>query len=159
MAHYFFPLILLTFFLCVGIGILYNIKVKLKFCAQPVCIKFMWLNIVSFLKIVHQNKNELLGTNMGFKMTVSRFEKRYCLLKSSVTFPWQPNLIKTLATGAISTSKIQTREPIPTYTLLNPISLLWTWHFKHGVYATNCPFPWPIKGKHEKIRSKTFQPI
>ena len=29
---------------------------------------------------------------------------------------------------------IQTRESIPTYTLLNPVnSLLWTWHFKHGV--------------------------
>ena len=25
-------------------------------------------------------------------------------------------------------------EPIPT--LLNPVSLLWTWHFQHGVYVT-----------------------
>ena len=24
---------------------------------------------------------------------------------------------------------------IPTYTLHNPVSLLWTWHFKQGVYA------------------------
>ena len=31
---------------------------------------------------------------------------------------------------------IQTREPIPTYTLLDPVSLLWTWHFKYGVYST-----------------------
>ena len=36
---------------------------------------------------------------------------------------------------------IQTRQPIPKYTLLNPVSLLWTWHFKHGVYATNFPSP------------------
>ena len=41
----------------------------------------------------------------------------------------------------ISNLMIQTTEPIPKYTLLNPVSLLWTWHFKHGVYATNVPFP------------------
>ena len=29
---------------------------------------------------------------------------------------------------------IQMSEPIPT--LLNPVSLLWTWHFQHGVYVT-----------------------
>ena len=26
---------------------------------------------------------------------------------------------------------IQTREPIPTYPLLNPVGLLWTWHFRY----------------------------
>ena len=36
---------------------------------------------------------------------------------------------------------IQTREAIPEYTLLDPVSLLWTWHFKHGVHATNFPSP------------------
>ena len=36
---------------------------------------------------------------------------------------------------------IQARESIPTYVLLNPVnSLLWTWHFKHGVYVTSFPF-------------------
>ena len=41
---------------------------------------------------------------------------------------------------------VQTREPIPTYTLLDPVSLLWTWHFKHGAYATNFLFPLLIMG-------------
>ena len=63
---------------------------------------------------------------MAFMMIISRFEKSRCLLKSSVSLPWQPNLIKTLLTGAIRKLMIQTREPIPTYTLLNPFSLLWT---------------------------------
>ena len=38
----------------------------------------------------------------------------------------------------------QTRGPIPTYILLNPVSLLWSWHFKLDVYATSFPFPLPI---------------
>ena len=76
---------------------------------------------------------------MAFMMTVSRFKKKN--LKSSVPLPSQPNLVKTLAAGAISKLTIQTREPIPTYTLLNPVSLLWKWHFKPGVYVTNVPFP------------------
>ena len=63
---------------------------------------------------------------MAFRMIVSRFEKSHCLLKSSVPLPCQPNLIKTLPTGVISKLMIQTREPIPTYTPLNPVSLLWT---------------------------------
>ena len=101
-------------------------------------------NVVFFLKLVYQNKNELPGTSMAFTMIVSRFEKGHCLLKSSVPLPWQPNLIKTLPTGVISKLMIQTRKPIPTYILLNPVSLLWTWHFKHSVYATSFPFPWII---------------
>ena len=48
--------------------------------------------------------------------------------------------VKTLATGVISKLMIQTREPIPTCTLLNPVSLLWTRHFKHSAYATNFLF-------------------
>ena len=36
---------------------------------------------------------------------------------------------------------IQTSEPIPTYILLDPVRLFCTWHFRHGVYGTNCPFP------------------
>ena len=62
---------------------------------------------------------------MAFMMIVSKFEKSHCLLKS--------NLIKTLATGAISKLTIQRREPIPTYTLLDPVHLLWTQHYKHNV--------------------------
>ena len=42
------------------------------------------LVIVSFLKLVYRNKNELSGTGMAFTMIVSRFEKSHCLLKSSV---------------------------------------------------------------------------
>ena len=68
-------------------------------------------------------------------------KKSHCLLKCSVPLPWQSNLIKTLATGAIGKLMIQTREPIPTYTLLNPVSSIWKWHFKHGVYAINFSFP------------------
>ena len=48
---------------------------------------------------------------------------------------------KILSLGAIGKLMIQTRDPIPTYPRLNPVSLSWTWHFKHGVYATNFPFP------------------
>ena len=71
---------------------------------------------------------------MAFTMIVSRLEKSNCLLKSSVPKPWQVSLIKTLATAwAISKLTVQTGEPIPTYTLLNPVCLLWTWHFKHGI--------------------------
>ena len=83
----------------------------------------------------------LPGTSMAFMMIVSGFEKSHCLRKSSVSLLWQPNLITTLPTGVISKLMIETREPIPTYTLLNPVRLLWTWHFKHGVYPTKFPFP------------------
>ena len=68
-------------------------------------------------------------------------KKSRCLLKSLVPLPRQPNLIKTLPTGVIGKLLIQTRGPIPTYILLNPVSLLWSWHFKHGVYATSFQFP------------------
>ena len=40
---------------------------------------------------------------------------------------------------------VQTREPIPAYTL-HPVNLLWAWHFKHGAYATNFLFPLLIMG-------------
>ena len=67
-----------------------------------------------------------LGTSMAFTMMVSRFEKSHCLLEFLVPLPSQLSLIKTLATGAISKLAIQTGEPIPTYTLLIPVHLLWT---------------------------------
>ena len=54
---------------------------------------------------------------MAFTMTVSKFEKSHCLLKSSLSLPRQPNLIKTLATGAISKLMTQTRESNP---FINP---------------------------------------
>ena len=97
--------------------------------------------LISFLKLVYQNKNEFAGTSVAFTMIASRFEKSHCLLKSSVPLPWQPNLIDTLPTVAISKLMIQTREAIPKYTLLDPVSLLWTWYFKHGIHATNFPTP------------------
>ena len=28
--------------------------------------------------------------------------------------------------------------------LLNPVGLLWTWHFRYGVYAISFPFSWQI---------------
>ena len=80
-----------------------------------------------------------------FTVIVSRFVKSHCLLKSSVPSPRQPNFIKILATGEISKLMVQTREPIPTYTL-HPVNLLWAWHFKHGAYATNFLFPLLIMG-------------
>ena len=70
---------------------------------------------------------------MAFTMIVFRVKKIHCLLKSSVA--QQPNLIKTLRTGAISILMIPTRESIPTYTPLNPVSLL------HRAYVTKFPFP------------------
>ena len=129
--------------LCEGTGIGYKSIVKLKFCAKPMHQIYV-INIVSFLKLVYQNKNELLGTSMAFTMIVSRFGKSHCPLKFSAPLPWQPNIIKTLATGAISKLMIQTIELTTTYTLLNPVTLLWIWHFKHGVYATRFPFSWLI---------------
>ena len=78
--------------------------------------QFFVIKYVSFLKLVYQNKNELPGTSMAFTVIVSRFKKSHSLLKFLVPLPWQPNLIKTLATRAISKLMIQTKEPIPTYT-------------------------------------------
>ena len=78
---------------------------------------------------------------MAFVMIVSRFEKKSLPTKILSSFTLLANLIKTLPTGVISKVFIQTRGPIPTYILLNPVSLLWSWHFKHGVYATSFPFP------------------
>ena len=34
-------------------------------------------NVVSFLKLVYQNKDELLGTSMAFTMIVFRVEKSH----------------------------------------------------------------------------------
>ena len=62
-------------------------------------------------------------------------------IRSDKYLIYSPIFSKTLATGVISKFMIQTREPTPTYTLLITVSSLWTWHFKHGVYATNFQFP------------------
>ena len=131
-----FSLILLTFYHLKGLALAIKASSNWWFLHN--------LCIVSFSKLVYQNKDELPGTSMAFTMIASRFEKNPCLLKSSVPLPWQPNLIKTLPTGVISKLLIQTRGPIPTYILLNPVSLLWSWHFKHGVYTTSFPFPWLV---------------
>ena len=85
-------------------------------------------------------ETEIMNTSKDF--TTSRTGTgRWCKKVCVAFLPWQPDLIKTLPTGAISRLMIRTREPIPTYTLLNPVSLLRTWHFKHGVYGTSFPFP------------------
>ena len=114
----------------VFVAVTINIHNKVSFNIE--CFK-NFLSFSPLLKLVYQNKNEWPRISMAFTMIVSRFEKNHCLRKSSVLLTWEPNLIKTLATGAISKLTIQTREPIPTYTLLNPIRLLWTQPFKHGV--------------------------
>ena len=51
---------------------------------------------------------------------------------------------------------IQTREPIPTCILLNPVSLLQTWHFKHGKYATKFPFTYIIKRIASRQSNENF---
>ena len=120
---------------CVGIGIGYKSIVKLNICAQPMHQMFV-INIVSVLKLVYQNENGsewVTRHKYGFHDDSFQVWKSHCLLKSSVPLLWQLNLIKTLATGAISKLTIQRREPIPTYTLLNPVHLLGTWHFKHDI--------------------------
>ena len=53
--------------LCEGTGIGYKSIVKLKFCAKPMHQIYV-INIVSFLKLVYQNKNELLGTSMAWQV-------------------------------------------------------------------------------------------
>ena len=73
MAHFFRgPLNILPF---EGTGISYKSIVKLKVFAPPMHQVFL-KNIVSFSKLVYQNKNELPGTSMAFMMIVSRFEKK-----------------------------------------------------------------------------------
>ena len=62
---------------------------------------------------------------MASTMIVSKFEKKSLLTKilSSFALTAQPH--QKLPTGAISKLIIQTRERIPTFTLLNHVSLLW----------------------------------
>ena len=81
-----------------------------------------------------------MSSSMAFTMIVSGFVKKSLPAKILSSFALTA-LIKTLPTGVISKLLIRTRGPIPTYILLNPVSLLWSWHFKHGVYATSFPFP------------------
>ena len=82
-----------------------------------------------------------------FTMIVSKFEKSHSLLKSSVPLPWQPNLIKTLPTGAISKLIIQTREPIPTpppsiplanygHSISNVVNMPQVFHFPEIVFIS-----------------------
>ena len=79
---------------------------------------------------------------MAFMMTVPRFEKKSLSPKILSSFALLAQPHQNIANiGVIRKLLIQTRGPIPTYILLNPVSLLWSWHFKHGVYATSFPFP------------------
>ena len=105
---------------CMGIGIGYKSIVKLNICAQPMHQIFV-INIVSVLKLVYQNEN---GSEYGFHDDSFQVWKSHCLLKSSVPLLWQLNLIKTLATGAISKLTIQRREPVFPHT---PSSILFTY--------------------------------
>ena len=67
---------------CIGTGIGYKSIVILNICAQPKYQIFL-IKILSFLKLVYQNENEIAGTSMAFTMIVFRFEKSHCLsLKS-----------------------------------------------------------------------------
>ena len=66
--------------------------------------------------------------SMAFTMIVSWFEKSHCLRKSLAPSPRWPNLIKTLPIGTISKLMIQSREPIPTYILLNLLA-----YYGHGI--------------------------
>ena len=145
MAHYLFlwsPNILLCAETGTGTGS--KSKVKLKFCAQPMHQIYV-IKYCILLKLFIRIRMSYQVQVWLFTVIVSRFVKSHCLLKSSVPFPLQPNLIKILAAGEISKLMVQTREPIPTYTL-HPVSLLWAWHFKHGAYATNFLFPLLIMG-------------
>ena len=78
---------------------------------------------------------------MAFVMIVSRFKKMSLPTKILSSFALLAQPHQNIANRVISKLLIQTRGPIPTYILLNPVSLLWSWHFKHGVYATSFPFP------------------
>ena len=77
---------------------------------------------------------ELPGTSMAFTMIVSKFERKSLPTKilSFFALTAQPHQNITNKSD-LSKLMIQTREPIPTYTLLNLVSLLWTWYFKQGV--------------------------
>ena len=139
MAHYFSsdpP----NISLCEQIGISYKISVKLKFCAQPM----HQIYIIKYCILLKTSLSELEWVTRhkcGFHNDSIQVWKKSLPIKILVPFPWQHNLIKKLPIGAISKSMIQTREAIPKYTLLNPVSLIWTWHFKHGIQATNFPSP------------------
>ena len=76
---------------------------------------------------------------MAFRMMVSRFEKSHCMptkILSSFALTAQPH--QNIANRSDTDKRDHSHTPPPP---LNPVSLLWTWHFKHGVYATNFPFP------------------
>ena len=74
--------------LYVGIDIGYKSIVQLKFYAQIYVVKYC-----TFLKLVFQNKIELQGKSMAFKMILSRFQKvtAYCKILSSSNLTVQPH--------------------------------------------------------------------
>ena len=75
-----------------------------------------------------RDKNELPDTIMAFHNDSFQILKSHCLLESSVPLPWQPNLIKTLATGAFRKLMIQAREPIP-----HTLSLILLAYHRYGI--------------------------
>ena len=109
-----FSLILLTFYHLKGLALAIKASSNWWFLHN--------LCIVSFSKLVYQNKNELPGTSMAFTMIASRFEK------------------KSLPTKILSSFAL-TAQPHQNIANRNLVSLLWSWHFKHGVYTTSFPFP------------------
>ena len=78
--------------LYVGIDIGYKSIVQLKFYALPMHQIYI-VKYCTFLKLVFQNKIELQGKSMAFKMILSRFQKvtAYCKILSSSNLTVQPH--------------------------------------------------------------------
>ena len=131
--HIIFSSDLPNILLCLRIGICYKIKVKLKFCAQPMHQLYV-IKYCILLKTISSEWEWVTRHKSGFRDGGFQVWKSHCRIKSSFPLPSLANLIKTLPTGAISKLMIKTRD----YTLLNPVSLLWTFPFP------NFPFPWLI---------------
>ena len=66
--HIIFSLILLKFYRVKGLVLAIKVQSYLSFL-HNLCIKFFVIKYCILLKLVYQNKNELLGTSMTFKMS------------------------------------------------------------------------------------------
>ena len=107
---------------CVGINTGYKSIVKLNICAQPMHQIFA-IKYCILLKTSLSDKEWVTRYKYGSHDDSFQVWKKSLpvkILKPLVPLPWQPNLIKRLATGMIRKLTIQTREPIPTNTLRDP---------------------------------------
>ena len=77
---------------------------------------------------------------MAFTMIVSRFEKKSLPTKLLSFFALIAQPLQNVANRSDCQIIGTDKKAYPTC-ILNPVSLLWSWHFKHGVYATSFPFP------------------